>query len=185
MSPKTLALVGAGALVMAMGVYLFIQVKSTPAQAHAVTTPGAGEMATPERPAETSQHAPATAMATAKPVRAAPEQPAPRVTAEPAEAPAVPPEEAQRANPKADAMMELANKAYDAQDFDQATAIAGKVLAKDPNNVRMLRIMVSANCIAGDASVAQQHYEKLPPPDREQMKIRCDRYQVSLKDPPQ
>ena len=80
-------------------------------------------------------------------------------------------------------MMELANKAYDTQDFDQATAIAGKVLSKDPTNVRMLRIMVSANCIGGDAAIAQQYYEKLPKgTDREQMKARCDRYQVVLKD---
>jgi translation elongation factor EF-4 len=80
-------------------------------------------------------------------------------------------------------MMQLANKAYDAQDFDQAIAIAGKILAKEPTNVRMLRIMVSANCIGGDATVAQQYYEKLPAGvDRQQMKTRCDRYQVTLKD---
>ena len=93
------------------------------------------------------------------------------------------PADEQRANPKLDSMMELANKAYDSQDFDQAIAIAGKVLSKDPANVRMLRIMVSANCIGGDSAVAQQYYSKLPPgADREQMKARCDRYQVSLRD---
>ena len=94
------------------------------------------------------------------------------------------PTDEQRANPRFDSLMELANKAYDSQDFDQATAIAGKVLAKDPTNVRMLRIMVSANCIGGDASIAQQYYEKLPKGlDRDQMKTRCERYQVTLKDP--
>ena len=82
------------------------------------------------------------------------------------------------------AVMALANKAYDSQDFDQAVAIAGKILAKEPNNIRMLRVMVSANCIQGDSAIAQQHYEKLPPFDREQMRARCDRYGVVFKDPP-
>jgi hypothetical protein len=182
-SPKTLTLVGAAVAVMAMGVYLFIQVKATPAQAHSTTTPSeTGPTApAPERTAEPKS----PAVATAPPVRTAPEQPMPRATTASAEAQPVAVEDDQRANPKLDSMMELANKAYDAQDFEQATAIAGKVLAKDPANVRMLRVMVSANCIAGDAAVAQQHYERLPPADREQMKVRCDRYQVALKDPPQ
>lgn len=96
----------------------------------------------------------------------------------------VPPPDETRVDMKVDNMMELANKAYDKQDFDEAIAIAGKVLSKDPNNVRMLRIMVSANCIGGDNGVAQQYYEKLPKFDRDQMKQRCDRYGVVFKDPP-
>jgi hypothetical protein len=48
----------------------------------------------------------------------------------------------------------------------------------------MLRIIVSAHCIQGDSGVAQQHYERLPQFDREQMKTRCDRYGVVFKDPP-
>ena len=48
----------------------------------------------------------------------------------------------------------------------------------------MLSVMVSANCIGGDAAVAQQYYARLPAgsADREQMKTRCERYQVTLKD---
>ena len=63
--------------------------------------------------------------------------------------------------------------------------IAGKVLTKDPTNVRMLRVMVSANCIAGDSAIAQDYYVKLPAFDRGQMKTRCDRYGVTLNDPVQ
>lgn len=96
--------------------------------------------------------------------------------------PVATPEEA-RPNLKMDNLMELANKAYDQQDFDAATQLASKVLAKEPNNVRMLRIMVSANCIGGDSAIAQQHYERLPAHDREQMRTRCDRYGVSFKEP--
>jgi hypothetical protein len=184
-SPKSLALVAAAVAVMAMGVYLFIQVKATPAQAHSSTTtttarPSPVAERTPEpttAPPPTPSVAtptPTPSVATTRPVIAA----TPLAAGEP-------PTDEQRANPRMDSMMELANKAYDAQDFDQATAIAGKVLSKDPGNVRMLRIMVSANCIGGDSAIAQQHYEKLPPFDREQMKQRCDRYGVTFKDPPQ
>ena len=81
------------------------------------------------------------------------------------------------------AIMDQANKAYDRQDFEEARSIAGKLLAKQPNNVRMLRIMVSASCIEGDNAVAQKYYEQLPKGDREQMKSRCDRYGVTFRDP--
>lgn len=90
-----------------------------------------------------------------------------------------------RANPSLDAVMDRANKAYDRGDFQEARAIATGVLSKLPNNIRMMRIVVSAACIEGDNAVAQQWFDQLPKPDREQMKIRCDRYGVSFRDPPQ
>ena len=187
MSPKNLALIAAAVAVMGMGVYLFVQVRSTPAQAQSTGGPVAHHDTTPppavERP-ERNEHNDRPPVTAVQPRPSSPAQavmpvrPAPTAPVETQVA-----EEQQRANPKLDSMMELANKAYDTQDFDQATAIAGKVLSKDPTNVRMLRIMVSSNCIGGDASVAQQYYEKLPKGiDREQMKLRCDRYQVILKD---
>lgn len=168
---------------MGLGVYLFIQVKATPAQAEPPATATTSTRATtpvPERSDGIRQPAAVEASRTA---RANPEQPVAHTTTAPADPDVTAAEDERRANPRFDSMMELANKAYDAQDFDQATAIATKVLAKDPTNVRMLRIMVSANCIAGDASIAQQHYVKLPQADRDQMKVRCDRYQVTLEDP--
>lgn len=81
--------------------------------------------------------------------------------------------------------MDRANKAYDRGDFQDARAIATGVLAKFPTNIRMMRIVVSSACIEGDVAVAQQWFDQLPKPDREQMKIRCDRYGVSFRDPPQ
>jgi hypothetical protein len=171
---------------MAMGVYLFIQVKATPAQAHSSATP-----TTTARPSPVAERSPEPAPAPTTPSVATPTPPpsiaatTKAVAASNNIAAAEPPTDEQRANPRLDSMMELANKAYDAQDFDQATAIAGKVLSKDPGNVRMLRIMVSANCIGGDSAIAQQHYEKLPKFDREQMKQRCDRYGVTFRDPPE
>ncbi len=86
-------------------------------------------------------------------------------------------------NPKLDAIMGEANRAYDQGDFDEAKQIAVKVLDRAPGNVRMMRIIVSAECIAGDAAEAQKYFAKLPVEDRAQMRTRCDRYGVTLKDP--
>jgi len=87
-----------------------------------------------------------------------------------------------RANPKLDAVMDEANRAYDRQDFDEARSIAAKVLDKTPNNIRMLRVMVSSSCIQGDNAVAQKYYDALPRFDRDQMRMRCDRYGVSFNE---
>ncbi|HEX4451237.1 MAG TPA: hypothetical protein VH143_10225 [Kofleriaceae bacterium] len=89
------------------------------------------------------------------------------------------------ANPKLDAIMDQANKAYDHQDYEEAKSIAGKVLAKLPTNSRMLRIMVSSACLEGDQALAQQFYVQLPKPDRLQMKQRCDRAGITFTEPAQ
>ena len=65
-----------------------------------------------------------------------------------------------------------------------AAPIAARLLARYPSNVRMLRIMVSASCIDGDAQAAQAHYARLPAPDQAQMRTRCARYGVSFPDKP-
>jgi hypothetical protein len=184
-SPKNLALIAAAVAVLGMGVYLFVQVRATSAQAQSTATAPSepSRPSAPERVAAEPPHAPPAAAARPTPtVEAQRPGHVGNATVEPQ---AMAADEPPKPNIKLDSMMELANKAYDAQDFDQATAIAGKVLAKDPTNVRMLRIMVSANCIAGDSAVAQEYFEKLPKFDREQMKVRCDRYGVTFKDPPQ
>jgi hypothetical protein len=78
--------------------------------------------------------------------------------------------------------MSEANKAYDSSYYDEARAIAGRVLARHPTNVRMLRIMVSASCIDGDGSAAQIYYARLPASDQDQMKVRCARYGIAFGD---
>ncbi len=85
---------------------------------------------------------------------------------------------------KLDALMDEANKAYDRGDFDVAKTLAGRVLTRDPSNVRMLRIMVSASCQDGDTATAQAHYRNLPPSDQEQMRTRCARYGVTFANNP-
>jgi hypothetical protein len=86
---------------------------------------------------------------------------------------------------KLDQAMEQANKAYDRQDYDDARTFAGKVLAKQPNNIRMLRIMTSSYCVEGDGVAAQKYFSLLPKFDREQMKVRCaEKSGITFTDPP-
>jgi hypothetical protein len=165
--------------ILAIGVYLFLEVKATPAQANPTGTVSA-------RPSQITEHTQATAPTPPSPTPRAPtaQPPAPtqpQLGSAPIE-PSSPPDDT-KVNLKLENMMELANKAYDRQDFDEASAIAGKILQKDPNNVRMLRVMVSSNCIGGDSAIAQQYYDRLPKFDRDQMQQRCDRYGVVFKEP--
>ena len=132
-----------------MGVYLFVQVRATPAQAirQRATTPADAAPRAGRRGRQRRAARPLDAAATqAKPTTRGIQTP--QATPDPGSASGraarrTPP--TQKVDLKSDNLMELANKAYDRQDFDEATAIAGKVLAKDPTNVRMLRIMVSAS----------------------------------------
>jgi hypothetical protein len=77
-------------------------------------------------------------------------------------------------------LIDEANKAYDRGDYDAALAKANAALAKEPTNVRMLRLVVSIKCINGDAAGAQAAAKPLPATDLAQMKTRCDRYGVKL-----
>lgn len=184
-TPRHLALAIATFAVFGVGVYLFFEVRSVPAQASASSPPPAPvhEAAGPAAPTTPHDALPTrvrpTVQAPAAPTAASeePQQPDEPLSFDPA-APL-------RPNTKLDAVMDQANKAYDRQDFEEARLIAGKVLQKQPTNVRMLRIMVSATCIEGDNAAAQKYFEQLPKQDREQMKTRCDRYGVTFKDPSQ
>jgi len=89
-----------------------------------------------------------------------------------------------RANPKLEAVMLEANKAYDRGDIDEARELAKKVVSDDPSNVRMLRVLVSTSCMDGDAATAKQYYATLPKSDQRQMQTRCSRYGVTFPDAP-
>ncbi len=81
---------------------------------------------------------------------------------------------------KLEELMAEANKAYDRSEFDDARQLAARVLARDPKNVRMLRILVSSACIDGDSAEATRRFGDLPVRDREQMRVRCARYGVTF-----
>ncbi len=166
----------AGAVLLA-GVYLFHAVNETPSVSAAVparhdVTPASDE-STPSSPSVSSAHVASHAAQAA--------QAAPELAADPSDDLDI----GSAANPKLDAIMDQANKAYDHGEYEDAKAIAGKILAKQPKNVRMLRIMVSSACFEGDSALAQEWYVQLPKPDRLQMKQRCDRGGVTLTEPAQ
>ena len=175
------------AFVVVAGVYLFIEVRST----SAAVTPAHPEPKAVVAASDDSARPAVPANHRAGDHRFAHEDPRPTVVAGSATAPQE--DEStddtiaalEKANPKLDAIMDQANKHYDKGEFEDAKAIAGKVLSKQPTNIRMMRIMVSSSCVDGDQAVAQKWFEQLPKLDREQMKVRCDKYQVTLKDPPQ
>lgn len=185
-APRYALLAVGAAFVLGVSIYLFFQVRARPAQAQApergAAAPGVKQPA-PELDAEEDLR-PQVPRAT--PERTPPgggEDPAP-----PRRVPRKPPQGSDGAaeDPapqKLDALMNEANKAYDRGELDDAKAIARKVLRSSPDNARMLRIVVSASCIAGDSAEAQAAYAQLPQPDREQMKTRCARYGVSFTDP--
>ena len=162
-------------LVLALGVYLFVSVR-------AMSSPEPGDPPRPPRsspPVEARVQPPAAGPNAAA---TAPQRPArTEVPPSPRGLPPAPLEPAP-SGAKLDADMDEANKAYDRGDYDDAKQVAGRVLAQQPTNVRMLRIMVSASCIDGDSTVAQSYYARLPPPDQEQMRTRCARYGVSFGD---
>jgi hypothetical protein len=173
-------------LVLGLGVYLFVEVRAQPAPVAARARPAAPspepaapspEPAAPDSadPAVQPVASPHGSVAAQRP--AAPVRP---VGDPPRDAPAAP--DGPLIGPKLDAAMDEANKAYDQGEYDEAKQIARRVLAQNPTNVRMLRIIVSASCIEGDSAVAQAHFARLPAHDQEQMRVRCARYGVAFAD---
>jgi len=173
----------AAVLVLGMGVYLFVEVRAEPAPPAPVMGRASRTSAPPTRTpqaAPVDEPAAAPRPTTPPPARApAPQQAAPRGPTTPT---LVVSDEPPPVGAKLDAAMAEANRAYDRGDFDEAKAAASRLLASDPNNVRMLRVMVSASCVDGDAAAAQTHYARLPPGDQEQMKTRCARYGITFPD---
>ena len=184
MSSRALLLGGFALAVLVAGVYLFIEVHASPAEAK-VSAQARPEVAGSPEPDVTNPTPAGSAPRVHRPLgrpMTAPEA-RPEVAPPPAttDTPAIPSDVPDKADPRFQMIMAEANKAYDRQDFDDARAIATKVLQKDPTNVRMLRIMVSSNCIEGDSVAAQTYYDKLPDFDRQQMAKRCATYGVSFQ----
>ena len=196
-----LPLVIASVLVLGLGLYLFVEVRESPARAggspptdmkdkaadaHARRAPAALPAAPPEPvaavedpkpPPMVIDHEPSALPPPARPLSGL------QTSSAGGDVAKLGPNAA--SNPKMESIMEEANKAFDRGDYDEARAIAGKVLAKVPGNTRMLRIMVTAACIDGDKATAQNYYNQLPAYDRGQMQTRCNRdHGITFDDPP-
>ncbi len=73
-----------------------------------------------------------------------------------------------------------AAQAYDRGDYDAAIAAALIELQQRPDNVRLLRILVSSYCATGDAPHARLFWRKLPSFDQVQMQRRCTKYGIDF-----
>lgn len=175
MTFRHLLLTVSGLGVLGLGVYLFLEVRSTtpatadvPNQSARADKPPVAET-TPKQPTEAIQAPKGEGFANTN-HRVAPAQTEP--VAGSSETPKV--------DMKKDELMSEANKAYDRQDFAEAIRIAKLVLTEEPANVRMLRIVVSSACIDGDSGTAQTSYLMLGTKDRGDMRTRCSRYGVTF-----
>jgi hypothetical protein len=181
------------ALVLGLGVYLFVEVRAQPVPA---ASSGAAPPRTVDPPAVSAPPPPGPAAPPARAPAAGSSAPAgsgaastagsgaPRPALAPGDPAAAPPAADALAGSGLDAAMAEANRAYDRGDLDDAKTLASRLLAQQPTNVRMLRIMVSASCIDGDSATALASFVKLPLPDQAQMRIRCARYGMSFPDKP-
>jgi hypothetical protein len=79
-----------------------------------------------------------------------------------------------------DAAMDEANKFYDGNDYEAATKQALRVLAKHPENVRMMRIVVASGCYMGDVDQANKYMAMLPARDQGDMLRKCTAANVHL-----
>ena len=182
----TILAVGA-VLVLGMAIYLVREVSRTPSDARASATQVTPPPRPPPETTKSSDPPPRAVIPVPGQKTAVVEHPVEKALPPPPTEDVPPPETARimptGPNPKLDAVMAEANRAYDHGEFDDAKDIARKVLEKQPGNTRMLRIIVSSECIAGDAAEAQKYFVQLPVADRAQMRVRCDRYGVTFKEP--
>jgi hypothetical protein len=176
----------AAVLILGLGVYLFVEVRAQSAPPQ-IDRPARVPRPSPAAMQQTAAVHDAAAVAAPRPSSSdRPVAPAgPSRSPGAAETPSViigtrEDRNANIAQPKVDAIMDEANKAYDHGDLEDAKIIAARVLANDPTNVRMLRVMVSASCQDGENVVAQTHFAKLPPGDQEQMRTRCARFGITF-----
>ncbi len=73
-----------------------------------------------------------------------------------------------------------ANRLYDKADYEGSREAALEVLGSHPNNVRMLRIVVSSSCIMAEEEMAVRYYQSLPDRDKRQMARRCERFGIKF-----
>lgn len=190
------ALLAACVLVLAIGVYLFIQVRASPAIADSGHRGHHDKMSAADEEPETTPPESSDSAPTPSPGHRSATVGITRPSLASGEAggsadvavadlnvrhATVGPHPSDHvATPKLDARMLEASKAYDRGDTAEAADIAKKILAEQPGNARMLRIVVSTACMDGDAATAKQYYATLGKSDQGQMRTRCERYGVTF-----
>lgn len=189
MAPRAVVLSASLAVVLGASVYLFVQVHAAPA------APSPGKIADAR-----AQPIARPVTDTSDPWGAAPLSPRAREEATKANLP--PPGQPEPSEPTAPPVLmegvtpnptidpdqpkidgqDEANRLFDRGDYDESQKQAVKMLATDPGNARMLRIVVSSACFMGDADKAQKYWGQLTEErDRAQMQVRCSRYGIQFK----
>ncbi|HEY5935535.1 MAG TPA: tetratricopeptide repeat protein [Kofleriaceae bacterium] len=160
MTVRHIVLAAAAVLVIGLGVKLFYEVRANP------TVEPAG---------------PAAPQPDSRPRKTEPPRPGAGIRRDPEPTNPARADDAATPTPQTPAQVEEAMKeasqAYDRQDYDEAKELANRLLAQDPNNVKMRRILVSSACMQGDPGEAQKHFDLLPTSGdaRQVMRVRCKR----------
>jgi hypothetical protein len=78
----------------------------------------------------------------------------------------------------------VARKLYGRRRYEQAYELALQLLEEEPNNRRVLRVVIASACIMARPEPAETYYARLKmPKDRRQMQRRCTAYGVELPAP--
>jgi hypothetical protein len=185
MSPRTIALLVAGAVVLVAILGLFLDVREAPARPNPAEIDDARQR---HRARRVAPAASTMADPWARPSEAARPLPIGRGgVREPEPVPPPTPREAAVPNLEGDPRLALAttkdeaNRLYDKMDYEAAMTHALSVLEREPGDVRMLRVVVSSACQLGDADKARQYWTQLPPHDQNQMNRRCQRYGITFQ----
>ncbi len=76
-----------------------------------------------------------------------------------------------------------ASKLYDQREYDEAIKLSQAILAGEPDNVRVIRVLISSACASGDPALANTYYAKLTRvKDKRDMKKRCERFGTVIDD---
>ena len=79
--------------------------------------------------------------------------------------------------------IKVARKLYGKRRYEQAYELALKLLEEEPNNRRVLRVVIASACVMAKPEEAESYYERLKMPrDRTQMRRRCKAYGVELSE---
>lgn len=84
-------------------------------------------------------------------------------------------------DPAVSLQMDEANQFYAQAQYAEASARAKAVLEGQPDNPRMLRVVVSSACMMGASAEAATYFNRLTNPrDRDQMTRRCREAGIEL-----
>lgn len=76
-----------------------------------------------------------------------------------------------------------ASRLYDQREYDEAIKLSQAILASEPDNVRVMRVLISSACASGDVGLANTYYAKLTRvKDKRDMKKRCERFGAVIED---